>query len=615
MADTSNKSGQFPSINEDFKIVKRIGIGGMGAVYEAIQLKLDRTVAIKILADRLASDPEFLERFEREARSAALVNHPNLVQVYDFGESDGMHYSVMELIDGENLGERLKRTERPMDVPEALEVVSKVATALNAAWNKKRIIHRDIKPENVMITVDGQVKLADLGLAKILGEESNMTMTGMGLGSPHYMSPEQASDAKEVDFRSDIYSLGITLLSLLTGKKAFKGNSPYALIKAHAEQPLPTGADLGVPLPDSVEQLIQKMAAKRVDDRFQSYEELLKVMGELMTDTDATITIPPRSQPDGPASFSEAPTNFADATAISYAKAGGSTGVTETAIQAPKRNYALYAIVVVTFAAVAYLLFDTFSPPQQSQSAGPANSNPVPNPTTNVPNTVPPGSVIFGNQTKSPTAVAPDEATANFLFGNDTPERTQSPGFNGNSSGGPRPPPGFMMGLVRPRHDQWHYPIDLAYLGPPTDRPLTGTTYPVLKQQAAEFVTKNPQNFRDIFNIYEQVWFAADETGRIEVQSLVSKQIDLYQKALNSAIAKHSDRMKPLVEQQKIAESLDVWRQFPENLITFKATDQIWREVTNNLPAEETQKLISQRPLYQGHPGGRGRGPGSGRNF
>ena len=165
----------------------------MGAVYEAIQVKLDRKVAVKILADRLASDPEFLERFEREARAAALVNHPNLVQVFDFGEYEGMHYSVMEYIEGENLGERLKRTQRPMNIPEALEIVSKVASALNAAWKKKQVIHRDIKPENVMITIDGQVKLADLGLAKILGEESNMTMTCLLYTSP---SPRDLSTSR-----------------------------------------------------------------------------------------------------------------------------------------------------------------------------------------------------------------------------------------------------------------------------------------------------------------------------------------------------------------------------------------------------------------------------------
>ena len=605
MSDSSNKSGQFPSISDDFKIVKRIGIGGMGAVYEAIQVKLDRKVAVKILADRLASDPEFLERFEREARAAALVNHPNLVQVFDFGEYEGMHYSVMEYIEGENLGERLKRTQRPMNIPEALEIVSKVASALNAAWKKKQVIHRDIKPENVMITIDGQVKLADLGLAKILGEGSNMTMTGMGLGSPHYMSPEQASDAKDVDFRSDIYSLGVTLLTLLTGKKAYKGNSPYALIKAHAEQPLPSGAELGVPLPERVEQLINKMAAKRPDDRFESYEELLQVMGGLMTDTDATITIPPRSRPDGPPSFSEAPTAFTEASEISYAETIANTSSTSaigSTIHAPKKNYALYAVAAVTFAAVAYLLFDTFSPPQQ-QSQAPRPTNPAP--TTNTPT----GSSITSQDNQSPSPVQPDEATANFLFGNDN----QLPPQTGFIGGAPRPPPDFMLGLIRPRHDQWHYPIDLPYLGPPSDRPLVGQSYSELKQQAADYMAKNPKKYREIFNNYEQVWYAADQTGRAEVQSIVTRQLEVYRKDLRTAIDEYAKKMNELVQQGNVTSALDVWKEFPSGLITFQATDLVWQSVTNTLPAEETQKLIARRPLYQGHPGGRG-SPGRG-NF
>lgn len=588
MPDSSNKSGQFPSIGEDFKIVGRIGIGGMGAVYEAVQLKLDRKVAVKVLADRLASDPEFLERFQREARAAAMVNHPNLVQIFDFGEHQGLHYSVLEYIEGENLGERLKRAG-PMSLQEALEVVSKVASALNAAWNKKRIIHRDIKPENVMITIDGQVKLADLGLAKILGEESNMTMTGMGLGSPHYMAPEQASDAKDVDFRSDMYSLGVTLLSLVTGKKVFKGNSPYALIKAHAEQPLPSGADLGFPLPDGVEMMIQRMAAKRPEERFSSYEELLGVMGELMTDTDATITIPPRVQPEGAPSFSNAPTAYTDATDISYAETGASAGAGPNHA-APKKNHALYAIVAVTFAAVAYLLFDTFSPPrQQAQSTAPEPGGP-----TNA----------------ATPQVSPDAALDDFLFGNENlADRNQPPQQSGfDRSGGPRPPPEFMIGLVRPSHEQWHYPIDLPHVGRPSDRPLSGSAFEQLKQQAADFAKKNPQQYRDIFNAYEQVWYAADAARRSEVESLVRKQLESYRADLNKAIGEYTIKMDSFAQQGDMTSARDVWRQFPTRLITFRATDLIWQAVTNTLPAAEVQKMIAERPMYQGHPGGRGPG-------
>ncbi|NDD40340.1 MAG: serine/threonine protein kinase [Verrucomicrobia bacterium] len=193
-----------------YRLVRKIAEGGMGEVYEGVQLKLDRPVAVKLLAEQLAREPEFLARFEREAKSAAALNHPNIVQVYDFGCADGQYYFVMELVEGQDLS-LLVKAHGKLPIPVALEYFEQAVLALQFAA-RHAIIHRDVKPANLMLTRDGRVKVADLGLAKKLTDDSEVTLTGVGMGSPHFLAPEQADDAAHVDHRADIYSLGVTLL-------------------------------------------------------------------------------------------------------------------------------------------------------------------------------------------------------------------------------------------------------------------------------------------------------------------------------------------------------------------------------------------------------------------
>ena len=263
-----------------YELQGRIGEGGMGVVYEAIQTNLGRKVALKVLSHKFSGDEVFLGRFQREARSAAALNHPNVVQVFDIGQEGVCHFFSMEFVEGETVLDRMKREEK-IPLNEALQIVECVAEALSDA-SKDSIIHRDIKPENIMLSTKGRIKLADLGLAKNVEEEDqSMTQTGTSLGTPYYMSPEQARDAASVDHRSDIYSLGITFLHMLTGKRPFFGKTAYAIILAHNEERLPTGSDLGTYLPPEVDTLIQKMAAKRADDRFQTYGELLSEIKRL----------------------------------------------------------------------------------------------------------------------------------------------------------------------------------------------------------------------------------------------------------------------------------------------------------------------------------------------
>jgi len=256
-----------------YRLVRKIAQGGMGVIYEAIQIKLSRKVALKVLSEQLANRPEFFQRFEREAKAAASLNHPNIVQVHDFGEADGRHYIIMEFIEGDNLSNYVAKHGK-IPVENALAIIEQAALALKAA-SEKSIVHRDIKPSNLMVTRDGRVKVADMGLAKILTEDSELTVSSVSIGSPHFIAPEQANSSKNADHRVDIYSLGVTLLYLVTGKYAYDGDSPISIVLAHATKPLPSGAELGTELPQEIEALIRHMAAKNPNQRYQNYDELL----------------------------------------------------------------------------------------------------------------------------------------------------------------------------------------------------------------------------------------------------------------------------------------------------------------------------------------------------
>jgi serine/threonine protein kinase len=256
-----------------YKLIRKVAEGGMGVVYEAIQTKLDRKVALKVLTEQLGWRPEFLQRFEREAKAAAALNHPNMVQVFDYGEAAGRHYIIMEFIEGQNLSSYTEQVGK-IAVDEALNLIEQAAQALKAAAEKS-IIHRDIKPSNLLLTQDGRVKVADLGLAKILSQDSELTLSSVSIGSPHFIAPEQADDSRSADHRADIYSLGVTLLFLLTGKHAYDGNSPISIVLAHTNKPLPSGAELGTPLPSALESLIHRMAAKDPKERYQDYQSLI----------------------------------------------------------------------------------------------------------------------------------------------------------------------------------------------------------------------------------------------------------------------------------------------------------------------------------------------------
>ena len=265
-----------------YHILEQLGVGGMAVVYKAFDTRLEREVALKIIrTDRFAPDQleRVLKRFEREAKALARLDDQHIVKVHDFGEFEGSPYLVMQFVPGGSLQER---TGRPMDWREAVQILLPVAKALKYA-HAQGMVHRDVKPSNILISKDGRPILSDFGIAKVLeGEETqDLTATGTGIGTPEYMSPEQA-EGKQVDGRSDIYSLGIVLYELVTGRKPFTADILPAVMIKQARDPLPDPKKYVPDLPQPVERFLYKALAKQPEDRNKNMADLAAALEILL---------------------------------------------------------------------------------------------------------------------------------------------------------------------------------------------------------------------------------------------------------------------------------------------------------------------------------------------
>ena len=259
-----------------YEILARLGQGGMGAVFKARHISLGRIVALKVLNPEASRDPSFVQRFQREAHLASQLQHPNIVEVYDVGSQNGRHFMAMEYVDGKSLEERVAGGPIPEEL--ALTIARGVAEALAAA-HAAGIIHRDIKPANILMTREGQPKLADLGLAKSTDADGvALTQTGAVVGTPLYMSPEQCQASKEMDHRTDIYSLGATLYHMVCGRPPFTGSSTVALIHKHVYDPLPDPRQTVPNLSAGLAGLLSRMMAKAPEDRYGSCEEVIQAI-------------------------------------------------------------------------------------------------------------------------------------------------------------------------------------------------------------------------------------------------------------------------------------------------------------------------------------------------
>ena len=274
---------QLPSTYGKCLIDRKIGEGGMGTVYLGRHQSLGIPVAIKVLPGYLTmKDPMFAERFAREARLAARLRHPNIISVIDYGLEGNSYYLVMEYIDGPTCKQKVE-AEKKLAWQEAVRIAKEVADGLGYAAEKS-IIHRDVNPANILLDSDGGAHIADLGLAREITSDPSkvsLTLTGTSLGTPYYMSPEQIIDSKTVDFRSDIYSLGITLYYLVCGQVPYTGTAFETMTK-QVQAPLPSPKEHEPGLPDAVCDVIKKMAAKKPADRYQSYEELCQELDRLL---------------------------------------------------------------------------------------------------------------------------------------------------------------------------------------------------------------------------------------------------------------------------------------------------------------------------------------------
>jgi len=266
----------------EFRLLRRLGAGGMAEVYLAEQPSLGRVVAVKILQpDRIAGfDHSIVERFEREAKAAGGLNHSNIVQVYQTGEDRGIHFIVQEYIQGNNLAQQIRRVGPP-ELVQGLHWMQQIAEALHAA-NEAGIVHRDIKPENIMLTRELSAKVTDFGLAQLNQQEDqkNLTQTGTAMGTPLYMSPEQIRGNK-VDHRSDQYSFGVTCYHMFAGRPPFSSGNSVTVAVQHLQDVPPPLSHHRADLPQEVCEAIHRMLAKNPNDRYQSTNELLTVIASL----------------------------------------------------------------------------------------------------------------------------------------------------------------------------------------------------------------------------------------------------------------------------------------------------------------------------------------------
>jgi serine/threonine protein kinase len=261
-----------------YTLLEPIGHGGMSVVYRARQESLDRTVAVKVLSENLAASSEFMERFSREARTAANLRHPNVITVHDYGQDErGVPYLVLEYIEGPTLADLMDTGLDDARIPNLLD---QVAAGLDYA-HARGVIHRDIKPGNVLLTEDGRAVLADFGLAWLL-QGAHLTLTGGVIGTPEYMSPEQAA-GEPIDHRADVYALGVVLYEMLVGERPFVAETPIAVLLKHLQDPAPSILQARPDLPPAVEQVLAKALVKDPARRYASAGELARAFRAAFT--------------------------------------------------------------------------------------------------------------------------------------------------------------------------------------------------------------------------------------------------------------------------------------------------------------------------------------------
>jgi serine/threonine-protein kinase len=258
-----------------YKLLGRLGAGAMATVYKARQLSLNRLVAVKILPKKFSRNPEFVKRFYAEGRAAAQLNHPNIVAALDVGRHGDAHYFIMEYVEGHTVHEHLVK-EGPYPEADAISIAIQVAKALNHA-HKAGLIHRDVKPKNILITKDGNAKLADMGLARAVSDrEAAEAEAGKAFGTPYYIAPEQIRGKLNIDLRADIYNLGCTLFHMVTGRVPFEGSDVTAILMKHLDEPVIPPDHINPQLTTGISEIIELCMAKKARKRYASTDDLIE---------------------------------------------------------------------------------------------------------------------------------------------------------------------------------------------------------------------------------------------------------------------------------------------------------------------------------------------------
>ena len=284
------------SLQDRYRLDERLATGGMGTVFAATDLRLNRKVAVKLLKPEFASDPRFVERFRREARSVASLSHPNIANVYDYGEENGSRFIVMELVEGVDLA-MILRSEGPLSPERAASIAVEMCAALSHA-HAAGVVHRDIKPANVLVAAGGRVKVTDFGIARAAGD-STLTATGSMLGTAHYLSPEQAVGSP-ITAASDIYSAGIVLFEMLTGAVPFTGDSAVAVAMQHVSEVVPAPSSVNPDVPAFMDAVVERATAKDPGARFSGAEAMMDSLrgGGLTAAPTRALSEPgPRTEP------------------------------------------------------------------------------------------------------------------------------------------------------------------------------------------------------------------------------------------------------------------------------------------------------------------------------
>jgi serine/threonine protein kinase len=287
------EQSSFPHVQEiaDYSVVRLLGIGGMGEVFLAEQKSLKRMVALKVLLPALVNNRKCLDRFFREVRTLAKVEHPNIVQAIEAGAENDICFFSMQYVDGKDL-RQLIDSSGGMAEYESLKIVRTIASTLDYAWRKLQLLHRDIKPSNIMLAKTGEIKLLDFGISKIVSDtqEVEITRQGMMVGSPHYISPEQAK-AEKADFHSDMYSLGATLYHMLSGEPPYDADTSMGIVSKHFSEPVPDIRKTAPIISQGTAILIKSLMAKKPEDRFDSWQDVIdaieKILNKINPEEDA----------------------------------------------------------------------------------------------------------------------------------------------------------------------------------------------------------------------------------------------------------------------------------------------------------------------------------------